>query len=152
RVVQDFTGDRELLLSLIQRFRVGEAAENAVDGATGPDDTDDSGAFTPDETEFNIFNTDQKLVGLETAAKKLAMYPEKKALVYFSSGISPTGVDNESQLRATVNAAIRSNVSFYPIDTRGLVAMPPGGDASTASASGTGIFTGKTQQGLRDKF
>src|ERR1700732_2871929 len=146
RVMQDFTNDRELLLSEIQGFRVGEAAENAVDGATGPDATDDSGSFTPDETEFNIFNTDLKLTGLETAVKKLAMYPEKKALIYFSSGISRTGVDNESQLRATANAA------FYPVDARGLVAMAPGGDASTASASGTGIFTGKTQQGLRDKF
>jgi VWFA-related protein len=152
RVMQDFTNDRELLLSEIQGFRLGEAAENAVDGATGPDATDDSGSFTPDETEFNIFNTDLKLAGLESAVKKLAMYPEKKALIYFSSGISRTGVDNESQLRATVNAAIRANVAFYPVDARGLVAMAPGGDASTASASGTGIFTGKTQQGLRDKF
>lgn len=152
RVMQDFTNDRELLLSEIQGFRVGEAAENAVDGATGADPTDDSGSFTPDETEFNIFNTDLKLMGLETAVKKLAMYPEKKALIYFSSGISRTGVDNESQLRATVNAAIRANVAFYPVDARGLVATPPGGDASTASASGTGIFTGATQQGLRDKF
>ncbi|HEV2689856.1 MAG TPA: VWA domain-containing protein, partial [Bryobacteraceae bacterium] len=152
RVLQDFTDDRELLISQIQAFRIGEAAENAVDGSTGADDTDDSGSFTPDETEFNIFNTDLKLTGLETAAKKLAMYPEKKALVYFSSGISRTGVDNESQLRATVNAAVRANVSFYTIDTRGLLATPPGGDASTASASGTGIFSGKTQKGLRDKF
>jgi VWFA-related protein len=152
RVIQDFTNDRELLISEIQGFRVGEAAENAVDGATGADPTDDSGSFTPDETEFNIFNTDLKLMGLESAVKKLAMYPEKKALIYFSSGISRTGVDNESQLRATVNAAIRANVAFYPVDARGLVAMPPGGDASTASASGTGIFSGSTQHGLRDKF
>src|SRR5579872_6765139 len=42
RVMQDFTNDRELLLSEIQGFRVGEAAENAVDGATGADATDDS--------------------------------------------------------------------------------------------------------------
>jgi VWFA-related protein len=152
RVVQDFTDNRDLLLSEIQGFRIGEASENAVDGATGPDPTDDSGAFTPDETEFNIFNTDLKLIGLEEAAKKLAVYPEKKALIYFSSGISRTGVDNESQLRATVNAAVRANVAFYPVDARGLVALPPGGDASTASAPGTGIFTGSTQQGLRDKF
>jgi VWFA-related protein len=152
RVLQDFTDDRELLISQIQAFRVGEASENAADGATGADATDDSGGFTPDETEFNIFNTDMKLTGLETAAKKLAMYPEKKALVYFSSGISRTGVDNESQMRATVNAAVRANVSFYTIDTRGLMATPPGGDASTASASGTGVFTGKSQQSVHDKF
>ena len=152
RVVQDFTADRDLLLSEIRRFRVGEASENAIDGATGADPTDDSGSFTPDETEFNIFNTDLKLIGLETAAKKLAIFPEKKALVYFSSGISRTGVDNESQLRATVNAAVRANVAFYPIDVRGLMATPPGGDASTASPSGTGIFTGATHQGVRDKI
>ena len=152
RVVQDFTDDRELLLSLIQGFRLGEGSENAVDGDTGPDADDDSGSFTPDETEFNIFNTDLKLIGLETAAKKLAVYPEKKALIYFSSGISRTGVDNESQLRATVNAAVRANVALYTVDSRGLTATPPGGDASTASRSGRGIFTGSTQQGLRDKF
>ncbi len=152
RVLQDFTDDRELLITEIQAFRIGEGSENAADGATGADDTDDSGNFTADETEFNIFNTDMKLTGLQMAAKRLAMYPEKKALVYFSSGISRTGVDNESQLRATVNAAVRANVAFYPIDTRGLTATPPGGDASTASASGTGIFSGKAQKGLRDKF
>jgi len=152
RVLQEFTDDRELLLSEIQAFRIGEGSENAADGETGADDTDDSGAFTADETEFNIFNTDLKLIALESAAKKLAMYPEKKALIYFASGVSRTGVENESQLRATVNAAVRANVAFYPVDARGLVAMPPGGDASKASASGTGIFTGKTQRGLRDKF
>ena len=151
RVLQEFTDDRELLMSEIQAFRIGEGSENAVDGDT-PDDSDDSGSFAADETEFNIFNTDLKLIALESAAKKLAMYPEKKALIYFASGVSRTGVENESQLRATVNAAVRANVSFYPVDARGLVAVPPGGDASKASASGTGIFTGKTQRGLRDKF
>ena len=152
RVLQDFTDDRELLTSEIQAFRIGEASENAVDGDTGPDDTDDSGGFVADESEFNIFNTDLKLIALESAAKKLAMYPEKKALIYFSSGVSRTGVENESQLRATVNAAVRANVAFYPVDARGLVAMAPAGDASKASASGTGVFSGKTQRGLRDKF
>src|SRR5579864_1838921 len=50
RVMQEFTNDRELLISQIQGFRVGEASENAIDGTTRPDDTDDSGSFTPDET------------------------------------------------------------------------------------------------------
>lgn len=80
------------------------------------------------------------------------MYPEKKALIYFSSGVSKTGVDNQSQLQSTVNAAVRANVAFYPIDARGLMATPPGGDASTASPKGTGIFTGKSQRGIRDKI
>ena len=85
-----------------------------------------------DETETNIFSTDQKLVALETAAKMLASLPEKKALVYFSAGVGKSGVDNQAQLRSTVAAAVRSNVSFYPIDISGLVALPPGGDATHA--------------------
>ena len=60
-------------------------------------------------------------------------FPEKKALIYFSSGIPKTGVENQSQLRATVNAAVRANVAFYPVDATGLVAEAPSGDASVAS-------------------
>ncbi len=80
-------------------------------------------SFVADETEFNIFNSDLKLAALEDAARKLGEYPEKKALIYISSGIQKNGVDNQSQLRATVNTAIRSNVAFYPIDARGLVSF-----------------------------
>src|SRR6202022_4424167 len=86
------------------------------------------------------------------AAKQLGMFPEKKALVYFSSGVGKTGVENESQLRSTVNAAVRANVAFYPIDARGLVALPPGGDARKASAHGTGLFTGGQQTKEKDRF
>ena len=56
-------------------------------------------SFTADDTEFNIFNTDRKLAALEDAAKKLGRFPEKKALVYFSSGVPKTGVENQSQFR-----------------------------------------------------
>src|SRR5262249_49232736 len=76
----------------------------------------------------------------------------KKALIYFSSGTEKTGIENQSQLKATVNAAVRSNVSFYPVDARGLVAEAPGGDATVASPRGTGILTGTTQGGRRSSF
>ncbi len=152
RVVQDFTDDRETLLSVIQSLRVGDSSELAALAATGADATDDSGEFTADDTEFNIFNTDRKLSALEDATRKLAPFPQKKALVYFSSGIGKTGVDNQSQIRATVNAAVRANVSFYPIDARGLVALTPAGDATVASPKGTGVFTGSTQTSARTSF
>ncbi len=144
RVVQDFTNDRETLVTVIQGLRVGDSSELAAQAATGADSTDTSGEFTADDTEFNIFNTDLKLSALEDATRKLAAYPEKKALVYFSSGVGKTGVDNQSQLRATVNAAVRANVAFYPIDARGLVAVAPAGDATQASPKSTGVFTGST--------
>lgn len=148
QVVQDFTDDRDLLISTIKKFQLGAASEMAGLGDTGDAaEGDDTGQFVADETEFNIFNTDQKLAALEAAARKLQAFPEKKALVYFSAGIPKTGVENQSQLRATVNAAVRSNVAFYPIDTTGLKAEAPSGDASVASPRGTGVFTGSHQRG-----
>jgi VWFA-related protein len=151
-VVEEWTDDRDRLISTIRKFNLGEGSDLADQAATSGDEGDDSGSFTADETEFNIFNTDRKLSALEDAAKKLSVFPEKKALIYFSSGVGKTGVENQSQIKATVNAAVRANVSFYPIDARGLVALVPGGDATQASPRGTGILTGSRQQGLRNSF
>ncbi len=100
------------------------------------------GTFTQDDTEFNIFNTYRQLAALEDAVKKLAAFPEKKALVYFSSGISKNGIDNQSQLKNTINSAVRANVAIYSVDARGLQASAPSGDASTASSRGTGNISG----------
>src|SRR5258706_13045200 len=72
--------------------------------------------------------------------------------VYLSSGVEKTGVDNQSQLRATINTAVRSNVAFYPIDARGLVASAPGGDASQAAPTGTKLYSGAGQRSLRDSL
>ena len=152
KTVLDFTADRELLLSTIKGIRVGEGSEQAGLAETGADAEDQSGAFVADDMEFNIFNTDRKLAALEDASRKLAPYPQKKALVYFSSGVEKTGVDNQSQLRSTVAAAVRANVSFYPIDARGLSASAPGGDASQAGASGTALASGRGQRQRSDSF
>ncbi len=154
RVVQDFTGDRDTLTAAIHSIRAGEASELAgmADTADANSGEDTGAAFIADETEFNVFNTDLKLSALEQAAKMLAGLPEKKALVYFSSGVGKTGVENQSQLRSTVNAAVRANVSFYPVDARGLVAMAPAGDASQGAPRGNGIFTGGAQNQMRASF
>jgi len=152
KTVLDFTADRDQLISTLHAFHVGEASELSGQADTGADTQDISGSFVADETEFNIFNSDRKLAALEDAARRLAPYPEKKALVYISSGIQKTGVDNQSQLQATVNAAIRANVAFYPIDARGLMATPPGGDASQAASVGSNLYTGSAQTSLMDNF
>jgi VWFA-related protein len=152
KVVQEWTDDRDTLITALQKLTIGEGSDLADMAATSADEGDDSGSFTADETEFNIFNTDRKLAAIEDAAKKLSMFPEKKALIYFNSGIQKTGVENQSQLKATTNAAARANVSIYPVDARGLVALPPGGDATQASPRGTGMFTGSKQASIRSSF
>lgn len=152
KVVQDFTADRESLITALKKLTVGAGSDFADMASTSADEGDDSGSFAADDTEFNIFNTDRKLSALEDAARMLGGLPEKKALIYFSSGVGKTGVENQSQIKATTNAAIRANVAFYPVDARGLVANPPGGDASQASPRGTGIITGTKQAGIKASF
>ncbi len=152
RVVQDFTNDRDALSRAIKSIQIGQSSTLASNGSVGEAGgtdafgntvvTQDTGnAFTPDETEFNIFNTDEKLSALQSLADMLRTIPGRKSVIHFSSGIEQTGVDNEAQLQATVDAANRADVSFYTLDARGLLAMPPGGGASSASPSGTAIYT-----------
>ena len=152
QTVQEFTSDRDLLIDAINQFRIGDSSENATFADEGADSQDQSGDFVADETEFNIFNADLKLAALEDSARTLGQYPEKKALIYISSGIQKNGVDNQSQLRATVNTAIRANVAFYPIDARGLSALVPGGDATQAGAVGNNLYSGAGQNTLKQNF
>ena len=106
QVLSDFTNDRDMLTRVIKGLPIGEASELAALADTGDDNGEDTqAAFVADETEFNIFSTDKKLAAIEDAAKMLASFPEKKALVYFSGGVTRSGLDNEAQLQATINAA-----------------------------------------------
>ena len=137
KVLQDFTTDRDVLARVIRKLVVGEASEMA--NTVSDESAEDTGAaFTADDSEFNIFNTDRQLTSLASAVKMLSSLPEKKALVYFASGVARSGIDNDAQLRATINAAIRSNVAIYPADARGLVATAPAGNANRGSGGGAG--------------
>jgi VWFA-related protein len=153
QILSDFTADREVLGNIIRGLPIGEMSELAGLADTGDDNNEDTGAaFVADETEFNIFNTDQKLAALEQASRMLAALPEKKALIYFSSGVSKTGIDNQAQLEASINAAMKANVSIYPIDARGLMADPPGGGASKGASRGSGIFNGSVYNSQRSQI
>lgn len=99
-------------------------------------------AYTADETEFNAFNTDQKLLAVQGLVNVLAAIPGRKVVVEFTGGITQTGEENRTELRAATDAANRADVSIYSIDARGLFAEIPGGDVTTNAATGTSMFTG----------
>ncbi|MBZ5580378.1 MAG: VWA domain-containing protein [Acidobacteriia bacterium] len=151
KVVEDFTDDRDKLETDIKKLTVGEG--QGFETQDSDDSTADTGAaFQQDDSEFAIFNTDRQLSALESAVRMLGSLNEKKALVYFASGMTRNGVDNQAQLQATINAAIRANVSFYPIDARGLVATAPLGDATKGSPGGQGMYSGSSARTATAKF
>ena len=150
-VNQDFTSDRALLKKALQAFNLGAGA-GFEEGSTGTTEgtSETGGSFTVDDTEYNIFNTDRRLQALRSIAEKLATINEKKSLIYFSSGMDRTGIENQSQLRSATNAAVRANMSIYTLDIRGLQALVPGGEAQNASLRGTSPYSGKSVAGQFD--
>src|SRR5665213_1702036 len=141
KVLDDFTDDRDELQKTIDTLVAGEGA--GFDEAANDESSADTGAaFGQDDSEFNIFNTDRQLAAIQTAVKMLGSLNEKKSLVYFASGLRLNGINNQAQMQATVNAAVRANVVMFPIDARGLVASAPLGDATKGSPGGVGMYSG----------
>ncbi|MBZ5660398.1 MAG: VWA domain-containing protein [Acidobacteriia bacterium] len=151
KVIANFTNNRELLQQSVEALVPGHEAALAqlADAATAANGeaavTEDTGAaFTADDTEFNVFNTDRKLAAVEAICEVLESIPGKKSLIQFTSGITQTGEENRSELIAATNSANRSNVSIYTVDSRGLLTATPGGDASMGASGGTAMFSGAT--------
>ena len=141
-VLTDFTADRAAVKQALARFTSVDgvafdmpAAETAA--------TDEAGGAASTGAEYDVFNNDARLRAIKTLADALAPVEQKKAILYFSSGMARSGSDNQVELRSAIGAAVRANVSLYPVDTRGLQAVVPGGDATKASIFNAGAFSGK---------
>jgi len=142
KVDQDFTADKDALNNEVGVYN-GTEGQGFQQGATAnTNQVEDASGYTPDESEYNNLNTDRELFALKAVAKSLEKITEKKSLLYFSGGIQRNGIENQASLRAAVNAAVRANLAIYSVDTRGLQAVSPLGDASTGSLRGTGAYTG----------
>src|SRR6266403_1116431 len=139
----DFTDDRTKLRGALTAYTSGQG-QGFENGSTGSSEgaAETSGAFSADDTDFNTFNADRKLLALQSLMQALGKLPQKKSLIYFSNGITQSGADNQSALRATTAAAVKANVSIYSMDIRGLQAFPPGGEAQSASLHGQSAYSG----------
>jgi VWFA-related protein len=146
-VLTDFTADRGKVAAALSTLGYAEGtATPPPDASTAATDeaaaaaTDDA---TAESSDLDLFNNDIRLRALKTLADTLAPIEQKKSIIYFSAGLQRSGQDNQVELRAAINSAVRANVSFYPIDTRGLQAVVPGGDARQASGHGNAMFSGR---------
>jgi VWFA-related protein len=142
KVDQDFTADKDALAREVGAYN-GTEGQGFAEGATAnSNQVEDTTGYTPDESEYNDLNTDRELFALRAISKSLEKITEKKSLLYFSGGITRDGIENQASLRAAVNAAVRANLAIYSVDTRGLQAISPLGDASTGSLRGNGAMNG----------
>lgn len=146
-VYQDFTSHRARLLSILETMSVGGG--QGFDKHNGHASASDAGTpFGQDDSEFDLFNTDRQLAALQSAAEMLGRLSEKKLLIYFAGGLQLSGSNNQAQLHAAVNSAIRAGVSFWPVDARGLSAEAPMGDTTQGSPGGVGMYSGESAEAL----
>jgi VWFA-related protein len=143
---QDFTADRKALLAAVGRYNGTEGQGFAQGANATSNQVEDASGYTPDESEYNDINTDRELFAITTIAKSLGYINQKKSMLYFSGGLTRDGIENQASLRSATNAAVRANLSIYSVDTRGLQAISPLGDASTGSLRGTASFNGAAIQ------
>jgi len=139
----DFTDDRDKLRAALSSYTSsqGQGFDNgAIGSAEGAAET--SGSYTEDDTDLNTFTADRKLLAIQSLAQALGKLPQKKSIIYFSNGVTQSGVDNQSALRAATAAAVKANAAIYSLDIRGLQAFPPGGEAQNASLHGQSAYTG----------
>jgi len=149
-VDQDFTNDKTRLAAVLSAYTSGEGQGFAAGDTGTSEGTPDTGnSFVADDSEYNQFNTDRKLQAIQSISKSMAKIDEKKSIIYFSNGVSRSGIENQVELRAAINTAVQSNVALYTIDVRGLQAFPPGGEAQSASLRGRSAYSG---QSVLDQF
>src|SRR6266568_2917685 len=140
KVDQDFTSDKKVLANEVGIYNGTEGQGFGGGTNSNTNQTEDTTSYSPDESEYNDINTDRELFALRAISKSLEKITEKKSLLYFSGGLSRDGIENQASLRAAINAAVRANLAIYSVDTRGLQAVSPLGDASTGSLRGSGSF------------
>jgi VWFA-related protein len=87
----------------------------------------------------NAHYTRSTLETLDSVIRSLRQLTGRKMLVLLSDGFF-LGGNSSSQtygIQRVIDAATRSGVVIYSIDARGLIATPPGGDASTPATFAT---------------
>ena len=140
---QDFTSDKAALLKVLAKYN-GDDETGFANGTTGSTDgtSDDTTAFSADDSEYNSLNTDRELFAIRSIAKSLERVDQRKSMLYFSGGLTRNGIENQASLRAATNEAAKANMAIYAVDSRGLQALPPVGDASKGSLRGNSAYSG----------
>jgi VWFA-related protein len=145
---QDFTNDKAALLAAVSKYDGSEGNGYSLGSEGGGTDAtaDDSSSFVADDSEFNALNTDRELYAIRTICKSMEKVEQKKSMLYFSGGLTRQGIENQASIRSATNECVKADTALYAVDTRGLQALNPVGDASTGSIRGTSAYSGQAMQ------
>jgi VWFA-related protein len=145
---QDFTSDKTALLAAVSKYDGTEGSGYALGSEGGGTDAtaDDSSSFVADDSEFNALNTDRELYAIRTICKSMEKVEQKKSMLYFSGGLSRQGIENQASIREATNECVKADTAMYAVDSRGLQALNPVGNASTGSIRGTSAYSGASMQ------
>jgi VWFA-related protein len=146
---QDFTNDKQALLAAVSKYDGTESSGYALGSEGGGTDgtSDDSSSFVADDSEFNALNTDRELYAIRTVCKSMEKVEQKKSMLYFSGGLTRQGIENQASIRSATNECVKADTALYAVDTRGLQALNPVGNASQGSIRGTSAYSGAAMQG-----
>jgi VWFA-related protein len=145
---QDFTNDKPALLAALSKYDPTESSgyANGSEGGGTSGTADDSSSFVADDSEFNALNTDRELYAIRTICKSMEKVEQKKSMLYFSGGLTRQGIENQASIRSATNECVKADTALYAVDTRGLQALNPVGDANTGSIRGTSAYSGQAMQ------
>lgn len=97
-IVQDFTPDKKRAVEALDSIGLQRGQGN----------------------DRTLVGAGQRLAALQALSVAMTPIPNKKSVIYFSGSAQGTDTDDQLQLRATISAAIRANMSFYTVHVRGL--------------------------------
>jgi beta-lactamase regulating signal transducer with metallopeptidase domain len=120
KVMQDFTDDRDRLLQTLDRLTADSGPESSA-----------------------AVDVDQQLIRLHTAVNMLGSLQGKKALVYFAQSAARA---DSAEFQPLINAAIRANVAFFAVDSRGLMPSLPVADTAYIIGAGDVLQVWVNQQ------
>lgn len=143
------TGGQVVTSSISSSVDINQAADMSTAGAEGNFSTAAQllgGILHQSMLAANYAYGMRTLQSLMVMTKEMARLPGRKTVIYMTEGLT-VPAENTSMLDAAISEANRANVSFYTIDTRGLMTASPNNPANTSLRHTANTSAGQSDKG-----
>ncbi|MGD1102123.1 MAG: VWA domain-containing protein [Terriglobia bacterium] len=135
-VAQNFTADRDLLMSAVRKVKFASAQTNPSGtsmGSTGSRLGMRGGATGAEQKQADLALRNL-LLAIRDVAKMLGTAPGRKTILFLSAGFNLTS-ERQFDFQDTLDALNKANVGVYPVDPTGLTSMVGGGGRRMGSST-----------------